>query len=25
VTLFESHLGPGGARHEPLLVVPLGG
>ena len=25
VTLFESHLGAGGARHEPLLVVPLGG
>jgi 2'-5' RNA ligase len=24
VTLFESHLGAGGARHEPLLVAPLG-
>jgi len=25
LTLFESHLGAGGARHEPLLVAPLGG
>jgi 2'-5' RNA ligase len=25
LTLFRSHLGPGGARHEPLLVAPLGG
>jgi 2'-5' RNA ligase len=24
LTLFRSHLGPGGARHEPLLVAPLG-
>jgi 2'-5' RNA ligase len=24
ITLFESHLGAGGARHEPLLVAPLG-
>lgn len=24
-TLFESHLGAAGARHEPLLVAPLGG
>jgi 2'-5' RNA ligase len=25
LTLFQSHLGAGGARHEPLLVAPLGG
>lgn len=25
VTLFESHLGEGGARHDPLRVAPLGG
>lgn len=24
-TLFESHLGPGGARHEPLAAAPLSG
>jgi RNA 2',3'-cyclic 3'-phosphodiesterase len=25
VTLFQSHLGAGGARHEPRLVIPLAG